>query len=72
MRARLAAHARWSREANRTANARRGQDGLLARFEREVDPDGLLPEGTRRKLAESARRKHMTSLAYKSSRARAA
>lgn len=69
MRGRLAAHVRWSKEDPRP-NAERGQAGLLARFEREVDPTNQLPPDERRRRAESARKAHMTRLAYASSKAR--
>lgn len=71
LRGQIAAHARWSQE-DPTANAIRGQAGLLAKFEREVDPDGVLPPAERARRAESARRAHMTRLALASSKARAA
>lgn len=70
LRARIAANTRWSRDRDRKTNAERGQNGLLARFEREVDPDGTLPPAERRKLAENARRAHMQRLAFASSKAR--
>lgn len=69
MRASIAALARWSKE-DPTENARRGQAGLLARFEREVDPNNELPEAERLRRAEAARRKHMTQLAFRSSKSR--
>lgn len=69
MRARIAAHTRWSKEDPKPA-ASRGQAGLLARFEREVDPDGVLPPQERRRRAESLRRAHMARLALASSKAR--
>jgi hypothetical protein len=71
MRARIAAHARWSKEDPRPT-AERGQEGLLRRFEAEVDPDSQLPPEERRRRAESARRAHMTRLALASSKARRA
>lgn len=71
MRARIAALARWSKE-DPTPTADRGQAGLLARFEREVDPDGTLPPAERVRRAEAARKAHMTRLAYASSKARTA
>jgi hypothetical protein len=72
LRASRAALIRWSRE-NPAANAARGQRGLLARFEkeaREADPGASDAEIARR--AESARKAHMTGLAFASSKARAA
>ena len=50
-----------------TAKAR---ETFLARFEREVDPDRVLPEGERRRRAEHARRAYFTRLSLASARAR--
>ncbi|TDD77704.1 hypothetical protein [Actinomadura rubrisoli] len=69
-RARLAALTRWSRE-DPTENAVRGQRGLRDKFEREVDPDGVLTPPERARRAEAARRAHMVRLAYESAKARA-
>ena len=44
---------------------------FLARFEREVDPNGLLSSIERSRRAEAARRAYMTRLALKSATARA-
>ena len=70
LRAEIAAHARWSRE-DPTATAIRAQAGLLAKFEREVDPDGTLTPAERARRAEHARRAHMKRLALRSAQARA-
>jgi hypothetical protein len=55
MRARLAAHAMHARHDSReiTANARKA---FVERFEREVDPDGVLPTGKRQRPAQHATR----------------
>jgi hypothetical protein len=71
MRAERAAFVRWSREDPRP-NAARGQAGLLAKFEREVDPNNELPPEERVRRAECARKAHMRMLAFKSSKARKA
>jgi hypothetical protein len=71
LRAQIAAHSRWAKE-NPAANAARGQAGLMARFEREVDPNGVLPLTERYRRAESARLAHMKKLALASAGARAA
>jgi hypothetical protein len=71
MRARIAANTRWSRDGERRANAERAQRGLLAKFETEVDPDGVLPEAERIRRAKAARRAHMQRLQFLSSRSRA-
>lgn len=43
---------------------------FLARFERDVDPDGTLPEGERRRRAEYAKKAHFARLARLSANAR--
>ena len=50
-----------------TASARAA---FLERFEREVDPDGVLPADERRRRAEYARKAHFARLALVSARAR--
>lgn len=67
--ARLAAHSRWAKEdpVQGTAAARKA---ALERFEKQVDPDGVLPPAERARRAESARKAYFTSLALKSARAR--
>lgn len=45
---------------------------FLARFEQEVDPDGVLAPGERARRAEAAKRLYFTRLAYKSAKARRA
>jgi hypothetical protein len=67
--ARLAALSRWSKE-DPAANAARGQAGLLAKFEREVDPHNELNPAERHRRAVAARRAHMVRLAFRSSRNR--
>jgi len=69
MRARLAAHTMHARHDSRqvTANARKA---FVERFERQVDPDGVLSVAERRRRAEHAMRAHMTRLALRSARAR--
>jgi hypothetical protein len=70
LRARIAANTRWSRESGRP-NAIRGQRGLYAKFEKQVDPEGRLSPVERAKRTEAAYRAHMARLALKSSKARA-
>jgi hypothetical protein len=52
--------------------SRPGRQAFLARFEREVDPDGVLPEAERHRRAEHAKRAHMTPLALRSAQTRRA
>lgn len=44
--------------------------GFRRRFERLVDPEGVLPEAERLMRADRARRAHMLALAAKSAQAR--
>lgn len=56
-----------SRELTQPARAK-----FLERFEREVDPERMLPEAERLRRAECARRAYFAKLAYQSARARGA
>lgn len=70
LRAKVAAHTSWAHTENRAARtaARRA---ALGRFERQVDPDGVLPpEGCARRAGVPARRIFL-GLAVKSAAARA-
>jgi hypothetical protein len=69
LRARRAAHVRWSKHDSH-AHAAKMREGLERRFFDQVDPNRSLPEGERRRRAEQARKAHYTDLAYKSARAR--
>ena len=60
---RIAAEISWSRTADRSARTRPAREKFLQRFEREVDPDGVLPPDERRKRAEHAKRAYMLRLA---------
>ena len=66
---RLAAHAKWAKTdpVEGTAPARKA---FLDRFEREVDPDGVLPPADRARRAEHARKAYFTRMALKSAQAR--
>lgn len=67
--ARIAAHTKWASAdpVEGTAAARRA---FLDRFERQVDPDGVLPPADRSRRAEHARKAYFTRLALKSAQAR--
>ena len=69
LRHRMAAHVMHSRHDSREVTAK-ARAAFMDRFEREVDPDRLLPEAERRRRAEHARRAYFTGLALKSARAR--
>lgn len=70
---RAGANIRWSRtpERERSAATAPARNAFLARFEKQVDPDGKLPPDERARLAESALKAHMQLLARKSRKARA-
>ena len=71
LRGRIGAHALHARHDSRelTANARRA---FLDRFEREVDPDGILTPQERARRAYHAKKAYFTRLAYRSAKARRA
>ena len=71
LRARAAAYEMHARHGSQKA-AIKGQAALLAKFERQVDPEGLLTPEERRRRAMHARRAHMTRLALASARSRRA
>lgn len=70
MRMSAAAHQSWANTADRSARARRGYDGLVAKFEREIDPDGTLPPAERAKRVKSRLKRHYAEIQRKSSIAR--
>lgn len=70
LRARMAAHSMHAKHDSRQTSEP-GRATFLARFERQVDPDGTLPALERKRRAEHALRAHMQGLALKSARARA-
>lgn len=70
-RGRIGAHVSWARTEDRVARLQPARDGFEARFEREVDPDGVLPPEERAKRALNAKRAYMQRLAVSSAKARA-
>jgi hypothetical protein len=69
-RARIAAHASWANTANRAARTAPGTKAFLDRFERQVDPDGVLTQEVRAAMAKHARTAYMLQLAERSAAAR--
>ena len=69
LRARIGAYALHSQYDSReiTAPARRA---FLGRFEREVDPEGILPEEERLRRAQCAKSAYFLRLSLKSAKAR--
>ncbi len=60
----------YSLHAQGGTNTRPARSAFWARFEREVDPDGILPEAERHKRAEHARRAYFAKLGLKSAQKR--
>lgn len=69
LRARLAAHTLHAQVDGRTHTAP-ARAAFNARFEKQVDPDGILAPAERARRAESARKAYFAGLALKSARAR--
>jgi hypothetical protein len=72
LRAQLAAHESWAQTPDRTARTSNARAALEAKFERQVDPEGILPPDERARRAESARKAHYARLALASAKARRA
>jgi hypothetical protein len=71
LRARLAAYAMHAQHDPRETTAN-GRAAFLARFEREVDPDGRLDPAERRRRADLARRVYFARLSLDAVKARQA
>jgi hypothetical protein len=71
LRARCAAYVLHSQRDSSELLAAAHQASHVTKFEREVDPDNVLPPEERARRLESARRAYLTRLALASSRARA-
>ena len=69
-RSRLASHRSWALTQDRTKRTLPGRQGLLRRFEDQVDPQRTLTPAERAKRVESARKAHYTAMAFKASQAR--
>ncbi len=72
LQASIAAHISWARTEDRTARTAPARRAAEARFEKLVDPDGVLTPEERAKRAESARKAHFRMMALKSARVRRA
>lgn len=72
MRSQVASQTRWAGEADRAKATRPALAGFMNKFERQVDPDGVLGAEERAVRAAAARKAHMTRLALASSKKRAA
>ena len=70
LQARMAAHASWAKTADRAARTAKARAALANKFEREVDPEGVLTPAERARRAEHARKAHFTRLALRSAQVR--
>ena len=70
LRAKAAALSKWARTENRTAATAPARAAFEARFEREVDPAGVLSAQERARRASFARRAYFARLALLSAKAR--
>lgn len=66
----IGAYKSWAHTPDRAARTLPGRLGLLAKFERQVDPDNKLMPAERAKRANSLRKAYYADLALKSARAR--
>src|SRR5437764_13800276 len=71
LQSRLAAYRAWERTADASARTAPARRAAMARFERQVDPQGVLSAEERARRATAAMRAYFTALALRSSRARA-
>jgi hypothetical protein len=70
-RARIAAHASWANTADRKGRTAPATSAFLVRFEKQVDPPGVLEPEIRTQMALHARRAYMLQLAERSAKSRA-
>ncbi len=70
--ARIGAHALHAQVTDPTAHTAPARRQFEARFEREVDPDGVLPPEERARRAEHVRKAYFLRLALASAKARRA
>lgn len=66
----IGAHESWARTEDRAARTLPGRQAAWYRFERLVDPEGVLPLAERAKRAEHARKAHFKRMAMKSAQVR--
>lgn len=66
----IASHESWAKTQDRAARTAPARAAMAAKFEREVDPDNVLPPDVRAKMADNAKSAYYRRLAVKSARAR--
>ncbi|NTY58680.1 hypothetical protein FEG63_03820 [Mycolicibacterium sphagni] len=70
LRGQIAAHTSWANTEDRPARTANARKAMLDKFEREVDPDGVLTPVERARRAEHKRKAYFSRLALKSAQAR--
>jgi len=70
LRARVAAHVSWANTTDATARTAAARKAANDRFEKQVDPEGILDPTERARRAASARKAYFLGLAAKSAAAR--
>ena len=70
LRARIAVHTSWANTTDRSARTAPGRKASMGRFERQVDPDGVLPPDEQVRRADHAKKAYFAMLALKSAQAR--
>jgi hypothetical protein len=66
----IAAHVSWARTADPAARTAAAREAALDRFDKQVDPDGVLPPEERARRSEHLRTAYFKQLARKSAQAR--
>lgn len=69
-RASKAALTGWLNTVDRSARGRQGHAGLLAKFAREIDPDGTMNPAERARLVKTREKLHMADMQLKAAKAR--
>ncbi|CAN5407440.1 hypothetical protein BH09ACT7_BH09ACT7_04990 [soil metagenome] len=72
LQASIASNESWAKTPDRSARTAAARRAFEERFEKQVDPDGLLAPTERAARAANARRAHFQRLALKSARVRRA
>ena len=70
MQRRLAVHSCWAKTENRTGRTEPARKAAFARFEDQVDPDGVLAPEERAKRANNALQAHMLRMALAAAKAK--
>jgi hypothetical protein len=69
-RARVAVHTSWANTTDRSARTAPAREAFRARFEHQVDPDGVLPPEDRAERVRHAVKAYMLQLAERSTRSK--